>query len=64
MKAKEKIYTGPYKVVKVMRISRRRKVLKRGLTEEEARQKVRQYPSSSRSMVVYFKQFSSDKYFK
>lgn len=60
----EKEYIGPYKVVKIMRVSRRRKVLRRGLSKEEARQEVRRYPDSSRSMVVYYKQFNNDKYFK
>ncbi len=32
----EKVYTGPYKVVKLYRVSMRREVLYRNLTKEEA----------------------------
>ena len=45
-----------YKVVKIGRISRRRQVLRRGLTEEEAQRVVNSYPNSTRSMVVYMAQ--------
>jgi hypothetical protein len=45
-----------FKVVKIMRVSNRRQVLERNLTEEEARRVVARFPNSSRSMVVYFKQ--------
>ena len=45
-----------YKVVKVFRVSRRREVLERNLTESEAQRVVKRYPDSSRSMVVYQKQ--------
>jgi hypothetical protein len=45
-----------YKVVKIMRVSNRRQVLERNLTEEEARRVVARFPNSSRSMVVYLKQ--------
>jgi len=60
----EKVYTGPYKVVKLYRVSMRREVLYRNLTKEEAMRVVNRYPDSSRSMVVFMKQYSADKYFK
>ena len=62
--SKEKEYIGTYKVVKLFRVSRRRVILRRGLTREEAKAVVNSYASSNRSMVVFDKQFSSDKYFK
>ena len=61
---KEKEYIGTYKVYKVFRVSRRRVILRRGLTREEAKAVVNSYSDNSRSMVVFDKQFSSDKYFK
>jgi hypothetical protein len=60
----EKQYIGPYKVVKIFRQSRRHTVLERGLTKEEAQKIVQSFPSSDRSMVVFYKQFTSEKYFK
>ena len=42
-----------FKVVKIGRKSMRRTVLRRNLTEAEARQVVNRYPDSRRSMVVY-----------
>jgi len=60
----EKQYTGPYKVVKFYRVSRRRQIIQRGLTREEAIRIVNTYPDSSRSLVGFTKQFTSDKYFK
>ena len=60
----EKIYIGTYKVYRIFRVSGRREILRRGLTREEAKTVVNRYPDSSRSMVVFDKQFSSDKYFK
>ena len=48
-----------YKVVKLFRVSGRRNVLRRYLTESEAQRVVNSYPDSSRSMVIYTKQFSS-----
>ena len=45
-----------YKVVKIMSVSNRRQEVERNLTEEEARRVVARFPSSSRSMVVYFRQ--------
>lgn len=47
-----------YKVVKIFRISNRRQVLRRNLTREDAKTVVNNYPDSSRSMVVFYKQNS------
>ncbi len=60
----EKQYIGTYKVYKIMRYSRRREIIRRGLTREEAKSLVNSYPDSNRSMVVFDKQFTSDKYYK
>lgn len=57
-------YTGTYKVVKLFRVSNRRQVLRRGLTIDEAKKVVNSYPDSSRSMVVFCKQFYAKKYFQ
>jgi hypothetical protein len=54
MNTQEKIQL--FKVVKIMRVSGRRQILERNLTEAEARRVVARFPDSSRSMVVYFKQ--------
>lgn len=44
-----------YKVVKIFRVSGRRQVIKRNISEVgEAQRIVRSYPDSSRSMVVYY----------
>jgi hypothetical protein len=59
-----KQYIGPYKVVKIFRVSRRHQVLKRFLSLEEAQQMVRSFPDSNRSMVVYYKQFDTEKFYK
>jgi hypothetical protein len=64
MKTQEKTYIGPYKVVKFYRVSNRREILARGLTREEAQRIVNSYPDSSRSLVGFMKQFTSDKYYK
>jgi hypothetical protein len=61
---KEKVYIGTYRVVKVFRNSCRREVLKRGLTKEKAKAIVNSFPDSNTSMVVFEKQFTSDKYYK
>jgi hypothetical protein len=45
-----------YKVVKIFRKSRRREILERNLTREEAKRVVNRYPDSSRSMVVFERQ--------
>ena len=63
MNQDEKQYIGTYKVVKVFRISSRRQVLRRGLTREEAKMVVNSYPDSNKSMVVFMKQFTSNKYY-
>lgn len=59
----EKQYTGTYKVIKLFRKSRRREVIQRGLTIEEAKKVVNRYKSSNTSMVIFTKQYWSDKYF-
>ena len=58
------VYTGTYKVVKLFRVSRRRQVIRRGLTRDEARRVVNSYPDSSRSMVIFCKQFTAAKYYR
>ena len=45
-----------YKVFRVGRISLRRKILRRGLTLEEAKRVTKSYPSSTRSMICFTKQ--------
>lgn len=60
----EKKYIGPYKVVKIFRVSARREVLAKDLSREEAMRMVQRYPDSNRSMVVFMKQYTADKYFK
>lgn len=60
----EKQYIGTYKVVKLFRVSRRRQVLCRNLTREEAMRMVQSFPDSSRSMVVFFKQNDTEAYYK
>ena len=60
----EKVYIGTYKVVRVFKVSRRKEVLRRGLTRQEAMSLVDSYPSKSQSMVIFDKQFTADKYFK
>jgi hypothetical protein len=44
-----------YNVVKVFRQSCRRQILRRNVTESDARMIVKQYKSNMRSMVVYEK---------
>jgi len=61
---KELTYVGPYKVVKIFRVSRRRQVLARNLTRDEAKKLVNSYPDSSRSMVVFYKQHDTPAYYK
>lgn len=48
--------TPTYKVVKIMRVSGRRSVIERGLTEQEAKRLVASFPNSHRHMVVFYKQ--------
>lgn len=47
------VKTQMFKVYKVGRKSHRRSILRKNLTEAEARRMVKQYPDSSRSMVCY-----------
>ena len=61
---KEKEYIGTYKVVKVFRKSNKRQVIERNLTREEAKTIVNRYADSNTSMVVFYKQFTADKYYK
>ena len=56
-------YTGPYKVYKVFRASGRREVISRNLTRDQAQRLVQSFPDSSRSMVVFEKQFTANKYY-
>lgn len=63
MQTTEKTYIGTYKVYKIFRVSNRRQIIRRGLTIEEAKRLVNSYPNSTRSMVVFSKQFTSEKYF-
>jgi len=63
MQTTEKKYIGTYKVYKIFRVSHRRKIIRRGLTIDEAKRLVNSYPDSTRSMVVFSKQFTSEKYF-
>ena len=58
-----KQYIGTYKVVKLFRVSRRREVLRTNLTLNEAQRLTQSYPDSKASMVVFYKQFTSDKYY-
>jgi len=60
----EKVYIGTYKVYKVFRKSRKRQIISRDLTRDEAKTLVNSYPNSNRSMVVFDKQFTADKYWK
>lgn len=57
-------YIGTYKVYRVFRKSGRRQILRRDLTRDEAKTLVNSYPDSNTSMVVFDKQFTSDKYYK
>ena len=58
-----KTYIGTYKVYKVFRKSGRREVIRRGLTRDEAIRLVNSYKDSNWHMVVFDKQFTSDKYY-
>jgi len=59
----ERQYIGTYKVFKVFRVSSRREIIRKGLTREDAQALVRSYPDSNRSMVVFDKEFTADKYY-
>jgi hypothetical protein len=58
-----KTYIGTYKVVKIFRVSSCKQILHKGLTLDEAKSVVNSYPDSNRSMVVFTKEFSADKYY-
>ena len=57
-------YTGTYKVFKVFRKSRRRQVIRKGLTRDEAMRLTQSYPDSNTSMVCFDKQFTASKYYE
>lgn len=57
-------YIGTYKVVKIFRKSNRRELISRNLTIDEAKRLVNSYPDSNRSIIVFFKQFNSLKYYE
>jgi len=59
----EKTYIGTYKVVKIFRVSQRHNVLTRNLSISEARELVKRYPNSNNHIVVFMKQFTSEKYY-
>lgn len=59
----EKQYVGPYKVVKIFRVSRRHEILEKNLTIEQAKRLINSYPNSKKSMVVFYKQFDNPKYY-
>ena len=59
----EKTYIGTYKVYKQFRKSRKRQILARDLTRDEAINMVNRYKDSNTSMVCFDKQFWADKYF-
>ena len=58
-----KTYIGTYKVYKVFKVSRKRQIIARDLTRDEAKSLVNLYPDSNTSMVVFDKQFTADKYY-
>jgi len=64
MRVEAKKYIGTYKVYRVFKVSRRREILRRGCTREEAISIVNRYENSNRSMVCFDRQFTADKYYK
>lgn len=64
MNTTEKKYVGTYKVYKIFKVSRRKEIIKRNLTRDEAIMLVNLYSSNLASMVVFDKQFKSSKYYK
>lgn len=58
----ESVENEKYKVVKIFRVSERRKILRKNLTREEAKMVVKSYPSSTRNMVVFEKMKFSEEY--
>jgi hypothetical protein len=59
----EKKYIGTYKVYRIYQKSCKRVIIEKGLTREEAIRLVNSFPDSNTSMVVFTKQFTSDKYY-
>jgi hypothetical protein len=57
-------YIGTYKVVKIFRKSNRRELIRRNLTIDEAKRLVNSYHDKNNSMVVFFKQFNTLKYYE
>ena len=50
-------------MVKIFRKSNRKEVIERGLTRDEAKRLVKSFPNSERSIIVFMKQFTADKYY-
>lgn len=63
MNNENKTYIGTYKVYRVFKVSRRHQIIARNLSRDEAKRLVNSYPDSNKSMVVFDKQFTSDKYY-
>ena len=63
MNNENKTYIGTYKVYRVFKVSRKRQIIARDLSRDEAKRLVNSYPDSNTSMVVFDKQFTSDKYY-
>ena len=59
----EKKYIGSYKVVKIFRKSQRKEIIERNLTRFEAQRLLQSFPDKNNSMVVFYKQFTADKYY-
>ena len=59
----DKKYIGTYKVIKFFKKSRKRKIIKKDLTRDEAIKLVKSFPDSNTSLVGFEKQFYADKYF-
>ena len=60
----EKTYIGTYKVYRVFKQSRKRVIIEKGLSREQAQRLVNSFPDSNTNMVVFDKQFYSSKYYK
>jgi hypothetical protein len=63
MQTQEKKYIGTYKVVKIFKVSHRKQILEKNLTLEEAKRLVNSFPDSNTSMVVFYKQYTSEKFY-
>jgi hypothetical protein len=59
----QKEYIGTYKVIKFFRVSRRKQILKRDLTREEAINFVSKIEPTKNNFVGFDKQFTADKYY-